>query len=208
MFITFDGGDGCGKSTQIKLLADWLAERGVETVLCRDPGSTPLGDAVRQILLERKDLEISATAEMLLFMTARAQLVEEIILPGLKAGKMVLSDRFLLSNCVYQGYGGGVPLESLQAVGQIATGGLLPDLGFVLDLPYEIALERLGNRGTPDRMEGKGEEYHKRVRTGFLELAAADPERYCIIDATESVESVQLEIRKMFNLRTLSTSTR
>ncbi|MCL2306454.1 MAG: dTMP kinase [Planctomycetaceae bacterium] len=197
MFITFDGGDGCGKSTQIKLLAEWLRERGIETVLCRDPGSTPLGDAVREILLRRKDLEIGTTAEMLLFMTARAQLVEEVIRPALEAKKIVLSDRYLLSNFAYQSFGGGVSLDAMQNVGQVATGGLLPDLGFVLDLPYEIAQKRVGSRGTPDRMEGKGEEYHKRVRQGFLELVALDPLRYILLDASESVETTHQQIRKV-----------
>ena len=203
MFITFDGGDGCGKSTQIKLLAAWLAERGVETVLCRDPGSTPLGDAVREILLKRKDLEIGTTAEMLLFMTARAQLAEEVIRPALDAEKTVLSDRYLLSNFVYQSYGGGLPLDALQSVARVATGGLLPDLGFVLDLPYAAALERIGSRGTTDRMEDKGEEYHKRVRQGFLELAALEPDRYIILDASESVEIIGQQIRNVVLQRVL-----
>ena len=207
MFITFDGGDGCGKSTQIKLLAQWMQQRGVETVLCRDPGSTPLGDVVRDILLRRKDLEICTTAEMLLFMTARAQLVEEVIRPALQSGKTVLGDRYLLSNFVYQSYGGGIPIDAMQNVGQVATGGLLPDMGFVLDLPYETALERIGSRGTPDRMERKGEEYHKRVRQGFLELAALDPERYILLDASENMEAIQLHIRNIVLQHLLGTGT-
>ncbi len=204
MFLTFDGGDGCGKSTQLKLLADWLTDRGVEPVLCRDPGSTPLGDALREILLQRKDLRIDTTAEMLLFMAARAQLVEEIIRPALEAEQTILSDRFLLSNLVYQCYGGGASLESAQMVGQIATGGVLPDLGIVLDVPYEVALERLGARGCPDRMESKGEEYHQRVRQGFLDLAATDPDRYVVVDASESVETVHLQIRNEVLRRAVS----
>ena len=203
MFITFDGGDGGGKSTQIRLLAEWLQDRGVETVLCRDPGSTPLGDVVRDILLRRKDLAICTMAEMLLFMTARAQLVEEVIRPALEAEKTVLSDRYLLSNFAYQSFGGGLSLDAMQSVGQVATEGLLPDVGFILDLPYETALERLGARGTPDRMEGKGEEYHKRVRQGFLELAALDPERYFLLDASKSIEAVHLQIRNIVLQRLL-----
>ena len=203
MFITFDGGDGCGKSTQIKLLTSWLEGRGVEAVLCRDPGSTPLGDVVREILLRRKDLAISTAAEMLLFMTARAQLVEEVIRPALEGGKTVLSDRYLLSNFAYQSFGGGVPLDAMQSVGLVATGGLLPDLGFVLDLPYEIALERIGARGTPDRMEGKGAQYHQRVRQGFLDLATLDPERYILLDASESIEAVHQQICRLVLQRLL-----
>ena len=203
MFITFDGGDGCGKSTQVKLLALWLEDRGIEVVLCRDPGSTPLGNVVRDILLRRQDLAICTTAEMLLFMTARAQLVEEVIRPALETKKMVLSDRYLLSNFAYQSFGGGVSLDAMQSVGQVATEGLLPDWGFVLDLPYEIALERLGDRGTPDRMEGKGEEYHKRVRQGFLELAARDPKRYILLDASENIEAVHQQVRHLMLQRIL-----
>jgi len=195
MFVTFDGGDGCGKSTQIKLLADWLTERGTDVVLCRDPGSTPLGEVVRKILLHRANLEICTTAEMLLFMTARAQMVEKVIRPALVAGKTVLSDRYLLSNLAYQSYGGGLSLDAMQAVGQVATGGQLPDLGFVLDSPYETALERIGLRGTPDRMEGKGEEYHRRVRQGFLELVALDPARYLLLDASQSIDAIHLQVR-------------
>ena len=203
MFITFDGGDGCGKSTQIKQLAEWLGSQGIETVLCRDPGSTPLGNAVREILLRSKDLEICTTAEMLLFMTARAQLVEEVIRPALEAKKTVLSDRYLLSNFAYQSFGGGLSLDLMQSVAQAATGGLLPDLGFVLDLPYETALERIGSRGTPDRMEGKGEEYHKRVRQGFLKLAALDPGRYLLLDASENIETVHQQVRNVVLQRLL-----
>lgn len=198
MLITFEGGDGCGKSTQIQLFCGWLRERGVETVQCRDPGSTPLGDAIREILLGRKDLRIGSTSEMLLFMSARAQLVEEIIAPALESGKVVLSDRFLLSNFVYQSCAGGLPLESLRAVGEIATAGTLPDLGFVLDLPYEIALQRMGSRGNPDRMESKGEEYHRRVREGFLELAAEDSQRYVVINAEGPIANVQQSLREIF----------
>jgi dTMP kinase len=206
MFITLDGGDGCGKSTQIQLLGDWLKSQGHDVILCRDPGSTPLGNAVRNILLHERGA-ISSTAEMLLFMAARSQLVEEIIRPVLKAGKDVVSDRFLLSNIVYQGYAGGVPLTSLEAVGQIATGGLLPDLGLVLDIPYETAIKRVGNRSVLDRMEQKGEEYHRRVRDGFLQhvlqYAATDPNRYVVVDADLPPDAVSAVIREIVQQRLL-----
>ncbi|GHT16893.1 hypothetical protein FACS1894189_1740 [Planctomycetales bacterium] len=210
MFLTLDGGDGCGKSTQIQLLGDWLKSLGRSLVLCRDPGSTPLGNAVRNILLQSKTyesetlpLKIADVTEMLLFMAARAQLVEEVIRPALEAGLDAVSDRFLLSNIVYQGYAGGVPLASLEAVGQIATGGLLPDLGIVLDIPYETAVKRIGNRAAPDRMEQKGEEYHRRVRDGFLQHAATDPDRYVIVDAATSPDVVAASIREIVQRRFL-----
>jgi dTMP kinase len=190
MFITLDGGDGCGKSTQIRYLAEKLQTQGHEVVCCRDPGSTPLGDAVRNILLNRQELHIADTTEVFLFMAARSQLVREVIRPALERGKIVLSDRFLASTFVYQCYAGGVPAETLESISAVAVGETVPDLGIVLDIPYEIAVQRVGNRAVPDRMERKGEEYHRRVREGFLWYAAAEPNRYVVIDATPSPDEV------------------
>ena len=190
MFITLDGGDGCGKSTQIRLLAEKLQSQGHKVVCCRDPGSTPLGDAVRNILLNRHELHITDMTEVFLFTAARAQLVREVIRPALQAGKIVLSDRFLLSTFVYQCYAGGVPTEVLESISTAAVGETLPDLGIVLDIPYEIAVQRVGDRAAPDRMECKGEDYHRRVREGFLKYAAAQPCRYVVIDATLSPDEV------------------
>jgi len=189
MFITLDGGDGCGKSTQIRRLAEKLQSQGYEVVCCRDPGSTPLGDAVRNILLNRQELHIADITEVFLFTAARSQLVREVIRPALEAGKIVLSDRFVLSTFVYQCYAGGVSPTILAAVSAEAVGNTLPDLGIVLDIPYEIAVQRVGDRATPDRMECKGEEYHRRVREGFLKYAA-ESARYVIVDATPPPDEV------------------
>ncbi len=194
MFITFEGGDGCGKSTQQQLLGDWFQSQGREVVLCRDPGSTALGDAVRNILLHSKDLQITDRAEMFLFMAARCQMVEEVIRLALANGKVVLSDRFLLSSFVYQGFAGGVPMTELETVGQIATTGIMPDLSIILDIPYEVGLQRMRSRGEADRMEAKGEAYHQRVRYGFLEWAKNDS-RCVVIDATLPVEMISGMIR-------------
>ena len=183
MFITLDGGDGCGKSTQIRLLAEKLQSQGHEVVCCRDPGSTPLGDAVRSILLNRQELHIADITEVFLFSAARSQLVREVIRPALEAKKIVLSDRFLLSTFVYQCYAGGVPAEVLESISTETVGETLPDLGIVLDIPYEAAVQRVGHRSAPDRMERKGEEYHRRVREGFVKYAAQS-DRYIVIDAT------------------------
>ena len=190
MFITLDGGDGCGKSTQIQLLAEKLQSQGNKVVCCRDPGSTPLGDAIRNILLNRQELHIADVTEMFLFSAARAQLVQEVIRPALKTGTTVLSDRFLISTFVYQCYAGGAKTEVLESICTAAVGDTLPDLGIVLDIPYEIAVQRIGYRAAPDRMERKGEEYHRRVREGFLYYAAAEPERYIVINATPPPEKV------------------
>lgn len=195
MFISFEGGDGCGKSTQQKRLAFWLQSLGYETILCRDPGSTALGDAVRNILLHGKELRIDDRTEMFLFMAARCQMVKELIQPALAANKAVLSDRFLISSFVYQGYAGGVPLEYLETIGQIATIDTMPDLSIVLDLPYEVAVKRIGRRAEPDRMEQKSEQYHRRVREGFLRHAAKHHEHCVVIDATRSIDDVEAAIR-------------
>ncbi|MDR3234174.1 MAG: dTMP kinase [Planctomycetaceae bacterium] len=195
MFITLDGGDGCGKSTQVKHLTDYLQSLNRQTVVCCDPGSTPLGDAVRNILLHRRELTVADLTEMFLFMAARAQLVSEVIRPALAAGKDVVSDRFLLSTYVYQGYAGGVPAESLEAAAHIAVGNTVPDLGIVLDIPYEVAVERLDQRSEPDRMERKGEEYHRRVREGFLKCAAAEPNRYVVINAAIPADDIAVTIQ-------------
>jgi dTMP kinase len=194
MFFSIDGGDGAGKSTQIPLFCDWLRSRGLDVVACRDPGSTRLGEAVREIVLHGHDLSITRTSEMLLYMAARAQLVDEIIRPALAAGKTVVCDRYLLANVVYQGHAGGLEVASLWEVGRIATGGLLPDLTIVLDLPVEMAAARR-NRAL-DRMEQQGREFHERVRRGFLDEAARQPERIVVVRADGSVDEVQQAMRR------------
>ena len=194
MFFSIDGGDGAGKSTQVALFCQWLGQQGREVVACRDPGSTPLGEAVRQLLLDRHDLRIDRRSEMLLYMAARAQLVEEVIRPALANGKTVVSDRYLLANVVYQGHAGGLDVATLWEVGRIATGGLLPDLTIVLDMPAEAAAKRLVRQ--PDRMELQGEAFHARVRAGFLAEAARQPDRIAVLSAAQSIEQVQAAIRR------------
>ena len=192
MFISIDGGDGTGKSTQIEQLAAWLRSRGRDVLTCRDPGSTPLGEAVRELLLDRADLRIDRRSEMLLYMAARAQLVEEVIRPALQVGKIVLSDRYLLANVVYQGHGGGLDVPMLWSVGRAATDGLMPRLTIVLDMPSDAAAARL--QGSLDRMEQQGDAFHARVREGFLEEASRRQE-IVLVDATRTVEQVQEDIR-------------
>ena len=194
MFYSFDGIDGGGKSTQLKLFCDWLVERGEQVVTCRDPGSTPLGEAVRELLLNRHDLEIHRRSEMLLYMAARAQLVEQIIHPALDAGKTVVSDRFLLANVVYQGHAGGLDVNELWRIGEVATAGIKPDLTFLLDIDPQAASNRIHRAA--DRMESQGEEFRLRLREGFLKEAARRPDRIRRIDAGRSIEEVQAEIRR------------
>lgn len=192
MFISLDGVDGGGKSTQIRLLEEFLSQHGNDVTTLRDPGGTRLGESVREILLHRHDISLEATAEMLLYMASRAQLVREQIRPALELGRTVISDRFLLANVVYQGHGGGLPVDEIWQVGRIATDGLEPDLTIILDLPVEIAMTRLGTE--PDRLERRGLDYFSRVRNGFLTESRKLRNRVKVIDATDSIEAVHSQI--------------
>ena len=192
MFISIDGIDGVGKSTQIELLRSWLTEQGRDVVTCRDPGSTQLGEEVRGILLGDHETPVSMRSEMLLYMAARAQLVEEVIRPALAAEKTVLCDRFLLANVVYQGYGGGLDVEQLWTVGRIATGGVLPTCTILLDLPAEVGLARLS--GQPDRMEKRGTDFMEKVRQGFLTEAAKHPDSIHVVSAQASIDEIHQHI--------------
>lgn len=196
MFISFDGVDGAGKSTQIGLFCDWLRQYGWDVVTCRDPGGTPLGETLRAVVLGIQDeIPIDRRAEMLLYMASRAQLVEQIIRPALAAGKIVVSDRFLLANVVYQGHAGGLNVEDVWAVGQITVGGLMPDVTFILDIDPERSLERL--RRDVDRMEAQGIDFLRRVRAGFLTEAARQPDRRIVVDANRPVEVIQADLRRL-----------
>ena len=192
-FISLDGVDGAGKSTQCQLLAEWLRDQGVSVVLCHDPGGTDLGQQLRHILLNyRGSMELRC--EALLFMASRAQLIAEVIRPALDAGQVVISDRFLLANVVYQGHAGGLDPEQLWNVGLFGTGGLEPDLTFVLDLPLDVSVAR--RKKSADRMESRDQEYYARVRAGFLAEAERRPERIRVIDATPDADQIQARLRQ------------
>jgi dTMP kinase len=193
MFLSVDGVDGVGKSTQIERLADWLRTTGRSVVTCRDPGSTKLGEALRQIVLNDTETPIHRGSEMLLYMAARAQLVTEVIRPALAVGQVVVCDRYLLANVVYQGHAGGLDVDDLWAVGEVATGGLHPDLTIVLDMDVSAAQNRL--RRELDRMESQGLEYLERVRAGFLAEAQASHERIIIVDAGRDPDAIHRDIR-------------
>lgn len=193
-FVSLDGSDGTGKSTQARLLAEWLTAQRVPVTSCTDPGGTALGAELRRILLFGREHRIGTTTEAMLFMASRAQLVEEVIRPALERGEVVISDRFLLANVVYQGHAGGLSAADLWTVGAVATGGLEPDLTLVFDLPPEVVVQR--RTRDADRMEAKGEEYFARVRTGFLYEAGRRPELHRIIDATPDTDTVQRAARR------------
>ena len=193
MFLSIDGCDGTGKSTQMERLCRWLRSLGHDVVTCRDPGSTPLGEAIRALLLDRHELRIDRRSEMLLYMAARAQLVDEVIQPALAAGKTVVCDRYLLANVVYQGHAGGLDVETLWDVGRVATAGVMPTLTILLDMPSDAAAARLDR--TLDRMERQGDAFHARVRQGFLDEAARRPDEIVVIDASRSVDEVAADVQ-------------
>jgi dTMP kinase len=191
-FLSLDGIDGTGKTTQCRMLVDWLNAVGVPTIGCRDPGGTPLGDQLRQILLASAS-DLSPRAEALLFMASRAELVAQVIRPALESGQVVVSDRFVLANVVYQGHARGIPPEDVWAVGRFSTGGILPDLTIILDLAVDQAIARRSR--TADRMEGRGHEYLEKVRQGFRAEVAGQPEKVVLVDASPDADTVQRRLR-------------
>jgi len=198
-FLALDGIDGAGKSSQLTALVDWLRSTGRGVVTCRDPGSTAGGDAIRGILLDRHEIQLSPTAEMLLYMAARAQLVAEVIRPALERGDWVVSDRYLLANIVYQGHAGGLDPETIRGIGRVATGGVMPDLVLVLDVDLETASRRLSR--PLDKLENRGDDYRARLRAGFRAEAERDPTRIAIVDATAGVDEVTARIRRVIGER-------
>lgn len=194
MFFVFDGVDGAGKSTQLNLFANWLRDRGLDVVCCSDPGTTQLGNEMRSLLLGNHEVAIHMRSEMLMFMTARCQLVEELIRPAMASGKTVVCDRYVFSTVVYQGHAGDLDPEDVWQVNQIATAGLMADMTFIFDLDVETASQRLGE--SRDRMESRGAAYFQRVRDGFLSEANRWPELAMVIDARGDIESIQATIRK------------
>jgi dTMP kinase len=198
-FITFEGPEGSGKTTQLRLLAPYLRRLGRDVLVTREPGGTVIGDQVRAILLDPKHTEMLPTTEFLLFSAARAQHVGQIIRPHLDTGGVVLCDRFADSSLAYQGYGLRRDIKVLRAITGYATTGVVPDLTLYLDLPVKVGLLRKtdGAGDSWNRMEQKEIEYHERVRAGYLAMAAQDPDRWRIVDATGSTEEVQQTIRRV-----------
>ena len=198
LFITFEGPEGSGKTTQIRLLADWLGEQGREVLTTREPGGTRIGEAIRDVLLSPAHTEMCAEAEILLFSAARAQIVRETLQPHLARGGVVLCDRFADSTLAYQGYGRLLDLDTLRQITLFATGGLVPALTICLDLPVVEGLRRKqgGDQAEWNRMERERLDFQERVRRGYLALAAAEPQRWFVLDALREIEVIQAEIRQ------------
>jgi len=187
-FIVFDGPDGSGKSTQFTRFADACRQAGLTVCEVREPGGTLIGEQIRRVLLDPDNHDMSLRCEMMLYMASRAQLVEQTIRPALERGELVLADRFISSTLAYQGTAGGMTPEEILAVGRVAVGAHWPDLTVVFDVDERIAATRLNP--LLDRMERKGEEFHRRVRQGFLAQAGAEPDRYLVVDATKDADVV------------------
>jgi dTMP kinase len=199
VFITFEGPEGCGKTTQLRLLAAHLRGLGYDVLTIREPGSTPIGDKVRTILLDTVNTGMLPTTEFLLFSASRAQLVGEVINSHLSRGGVVLCDRFADSSLAYQGYGYGRDLSELRAITQFATGGLVPTLTLYFDLPVEIGLQRKadGDGDAWNRMEQKEIAYHRRVRGGYLTMAREEPDRWEVVDASRDMLEIQATVRDL-----------
>jgi len=200
-FITFEGPDGSGKTTQIQALYSVLAEEGYPVLLVREPGGTDIGDQIRSVLHDVRNVGMLPNTEVLLYSASRAQLVGRVIRPALDAGKLVLCDRYAESTMAYQGYGHQFDLELLKAITAFATGGLRPDLIIYLDIDVEEGLRRKQKaflRGTSEwnRMDQKELDFHRRTRSGYLELAGAEPKRWLVLDATQSIDSLKMHIRE------------
>jgi len=196
VFISFEGVDGAGKSTQLKHLLNYLDEINLEYVFTREPGGTPVSERIREILLDPAHTSLSVITEALLFAASRSELVKNVIRPALESGKTVICDRFIDSSLVYQGFAGGLPIEFLSQINQMATGALRPHRTIVLDLPPDVARSR--RESIPyDRMELKDEEFHRQVRDGYLELAKAEPRRVKVVDASAGIEEVRDQIRQL-----------
>ena len=181
ILITLEGNEGCGKSTQIKLLYEYLKKKGRRVFLTREPGGTQVSDGIREVLLDNKNKKMTALTETLLYMASRAQLVEEVIKPRLKRGEIVLCDRWLDATLAYQGAGGGVDKKWIQDLGQVATQGIQPDLTLFLNLPLHIGLRRAISHKKADRMESKNMRYHEKVREGYLAIAKKEPKRFHVV---------------------------
>ena len=191
LFITFEGADGCGKTTQLNMLAEYLTEKGFDVVVTREPGAKGLGEKLREILLNYEGV-VSDRCEAFLFLADRAQHVDVIVKPAVALGKIVLCDRHTDSTVAYQGYGRGQDIDRINLLNNIATDGMKPDLTFVFDIDVETSQQRVGSE--KDRMESAGMDFHNRVRQGYLKLAENEPNRIKVIDAKKSIPDIHDEV--------------
>lgn len=194
IFISMEGPDGSGKSTQIELLKKYLEEKGIEVLITREPGGTAISEKIREVILDKNNMEMDYMTEALLYASARAQLVSQVIIPTLESGKAVISDRFVDSSAVYQGIARKLGVENIYKINEFATKGIMPDLTIHLDLPATVGITRKKNQAELDRMELQTIEFHEMVAEGYRELAKMSPERIHTIDATLPKEDIHRNI--------------
>jgi dTMP kinase len=197
MFITLEGPEGSGKTSQLPKLVDYLRQNGFEVLATREPGGTSISEQIRTVLHNLENKEMNPRTEILLFQASRAQLVEQVIRPHLAKGGIVISDRYADSTLAYQGYGHQIEIEPLRVLVNFATGGLKPDLTILLDVDVEIGLRRKELKGEWNRLDAYNLEFHQRVRQGYQQLIGAEPERWVVIDASQSPTQVQNEMRQV-----------
>jgi dTMP kinase len=197
MFITLEGPEGSGKTSHIPYLVEYLREKGYTVFPTREPGGTSIGEQIREVIHDLKNVEMHPRTETLLYQAARSQIVEQVIKPRLAAGEIVLSDRYYDSTIAYQGYGHQQNLEQVRQLVKYATGGLVPDLTVLLDLDVEIGLGRKKRDNEWNRLDAYTVEFHKRVRAGYLEMVKQEPNRWAVVDAEQKWEAVQEELRKV-----------
>ncbi|MBN2119402.1 MAG: dTMP kinase [Anaerolineales bacterium] len=197
MFITLEGPEGSGKTSHTPYLVEYLREQGYTVFPTREPGGTSIGEQIREVIHDLKNVEMHPRAETLLYQAARAQIVEQVIQPRLKAGEIVISDRYYDSTIAYQGYGHQQDLEQVRALVKYATGGLTPDLTVLLDVDVEEGLRRKKKENEWNRLDAYTVEFHQRVRAGYLEMVKAEPQRWVVIDAGQKWDEVQEELRKV-----------
>jgi dTMP kinase len=201
MFITFEGIDGSGKSTQIQLLKEMLEKRNHIVTILREPGGNILSEQIRQLLLDSKE-QVDPRCELLLFTAARAQLVGSVIRPALEAGNIVICDRYIDSSVAYQGYGRGLSIESIESINDFATAGLIPDITFIFDLSVDDAAKRAGfrsndNQTKPDRMERSGDAFFERTKQGYLEIAKKSDRNIFIINANDAMNDIREQVESI-----------
>lgn len=194
LFITFEGADGCGKTTQLNLLEKYLKDKGLDVIVTREPGAKGLGEKFREILLNYDGI-VSDRCESFLFLADRAQNIDTIVKPAVSSGKIVLCDRHIDSSVAYQGYGRGLDIQQIKNLNTIAAGGMLPDLTLVFDINIETSMQRVGNN--KDRMENSGIDFFNRVRNGYLELAKQEPDRIKVVNSTGAIDTIQKEVIKI-----------
>lgn len=199
LFITMEGPDGAGKTTQIDLLRDYLSGKGYDIIVCREPGGTPISEAVRQVILNKDFTEMGNMTELLLYAAARAQLMEEVIRPALLEGKIVICDRFVESSAVYQGIGRNMGIDLVYQVNQFAIGDTVPDLTIMIDLNAEIGISRKKKQAELDRMEREALDFHERVVDGYRQLSQLFPERIYKVDGSRTIEEIHQMIVAQVN---------